>query len=654
MEIDKLARKLEPLMPEQIQKWLRARDTVNGDLKGLIEKQIVHTAYRVLGDYRKKILLSLPSKKQASGRVHLGNVIYEKEKWAAGISESELLQNLAIFGRSGAGKTNVAFRLLKQLTENKVPWVFLDWKRTARHLLPHLRTRINIYTPGRSVSPFVFNPFIPPPGVEHHLYINQLVDVMASAFTLGDGARSILQKAISSCYKIEGCPTITDILEAVEKQEAKSRAHGWKMSALRALETLQFSHITGNQEVEQEQIVQSLLQGQTVIELNGLNQGAKNFLIPLLCLWLYYYQLGQRERETLNLVIFVEEAHHVFYGQGRGSGESIMEMLLRQCRELGIAMIIIDQHPHLISPAALGNTYTTVCLNLKDPSDINKAAKLCLLEEDEKKFFSMLPVGQGIVKLQNRWHKPFLVQFPLMNIEKGSISNGDLQAYMRLSQTGSGRRRLQTQGFKQVRQVRLQDNMVLNDDELAFLEDVTQHRDDGVKARYKRLGWSVDKGNRVKQELVAQGWLDSEVVSVGQSRKVLLRLSSAVRGELGFDADAPPREGLAHEYWKRWYAKLFQDRGYRVSIEAPRVGGRVDVLAVKNGEQIGIEVETGKSTFVQNVKNCLASGFSRVIVVATSRAALRKVDRELVRAGLLVPTRVTLVLQGEFAFDSHI
>jgi len=51
-------------------------------------------------------------------------------------------------------------------------------------------------------------------------------------------------------------------------------------------------------------------------------------------------------------------------------------MLLRQCREIGIAIIVVDQHPALISSGCLGNTYTTICLNLKDPSDINKAAAL--------------------------------------------------------------------------------------------------------------------------------------------------------------------------------------------------------------------------------------------------------------------------------------
>ena len=41
---------------------------------------------------------------------------------------------------------------------------------------------------------------------------------------------------------------------------------------------------------------------------------------------------------------------------------------------------------------------------------------------------------------------------------------------------------------------------------------------------------------------------------------------------------------LEHEYWKRYYAQKYRDMGYKVTLEAPRRQGRVDVLAVKPGE----------------------------------------------------------------------
>ena len=74
-------------------------------------------ARQTLGDFRERILLSLPPKSKANRPIHLGTVIYEQPKWPFGISKAELLQNLAIFGRSGAGKTNATFHILEQLAK---------------------------------------------------------------------------------------------------------------------------------------------------------------------------------------------------------------------------------------------------------------------------------------------------------------------------------------------------------------------------------------------------------------------------------------------------------------------------------------------------------------------------------------------------------
>ena len=49
-----------------------------------------------------------------------------------------------------------------------------------------------------------------------------------------------------------------------------------------------------------------------------------------------------------------------------------------------------------------------------------------------------------------------------------------------------------------------------------------------------------------------------------------------------------------------------------------------------------------------NVKNDLRSGFDRVIVVATDDAAMAKVEEKLAEVGLIMPTRVTIVLRDSW------
>ncbi|MBW7992682.1 MAG: DUF87 domain-containing protein, partial [Planctomycetes bacterium] len=502
MNIEKIAAKLKPLMPEKISKLMKTRELADPDLQALIEKQIISTAYNYLGDFHNKILLSLPPEKKAKGAINLGTILYDKEKWPLGLSYGEMIQNTAILGRSGAGKTNVTFHILNQLIEKKIPFVFMDWKRTVRHLIPNFNNKLNIYTPGRKLVKFPFNPFVVPPGIESNVYVNQLVDVMSQAFTLGDGSRSILRKAIASIYAQGNlCPTVADVIKELEKVPDTGRMGGWKVTAMRALESLEFADISSNDQISQEQLAEKMLHENTVIELDALAQESKKFLIPLLCLWLYYVRLKSQDREKLKLVIFIEEAHHVLHKRSQTSNETILEMLFRQCRELGIGIVVIDQHPHLLSSAAMGNTYTSIFLNQKDPSDINKAAAVCLLDADEKKYFSMLPVGQGIVKLQDRWMSPILVKFPLVNVNKGSVTDDILARYSAINKaktTGSGRNTpmlkhnfsmLQSE-FGQVPRIPLYD-IPLEEPAFAFIEDVLQHPDDGVKARYKRLGLST-------------------------------------------------------------------------------------------------------------------------------------------------------------------
>ncbi|MBE7456555.1 MAG: hypothetical protein HS102_07990 [Planctomycetia bacterium] len=167
---------------------------------------------------------------------------------------------------------------------------------------------------------------------------------------------------------------------------------------------------------------------------------------------------------------------------------------------------------------------------MKDPSDINRAAGLCLLDENERRYLTLLPVGQGIIKLQDRW-RALPSAIPLVPIQKGAVSDSDLQRFASTT-TGSGSLRLLSRDFGGVQRVQADDDP-LDRVELDFLEDVLTHKDDGVKERYRRLSVSIGRGHAVKEKLVAENWLDEAVVPVERTRKVVLRLSVKAREFLG-------------------------------------------------------------------------------------------------------------------------
>lgn len=118
--------------------------------------------------------------------------------------------------------------------------------------------------------------------------------------------------------------------------------------------------------------------------------------------------MTEQRREDFKHAIIIEEAHHILSDERRllVGGQSVMDIIFREIREFGESLILLDQHPSKISLFALGNTYCTICMNLKHKTDINAMAQ-CLLLDKEKDLLGTLKVGQAIVKLQGRIARPF-------------------------------------------------------------------------------------------------------------------------------------------------------------------------------------------------------------------------------------------------------
>jgi hypothetical protein len=648
---ERLAEKLRPLMPQRAQRWLTARRSADQRLKDLIDHQIVGIAQRTFGDLSSTVLLNLPPAAAVKGSINLGTVVYAGDRSPAGITPGELLQNVCVLGRSGSGKTNTSFHLILQLTDLRIPWLFVDVKRSARHLTPLLPHPPTVWTPGRDLLPCAFNPFTPPPGLQPRVYAGQVVDLLADAYTLGDGAISILQSALAGLYERGNlAPRVDDLLIAVAALPDKGRAGGWIITVRRALEALALAGIAVSQGADQRGLIQDLLGHNSIIEIDALSASARQFFVPALCLWLYGERLVAEDREKLRLVLVLEEASHFLHRAPGRARETVMETLLRQCREIGIGVIVVAQHPSLLSSAALGNTFTTICHNLKDVPDVNRAAAVLGLDEADKVCLRRLPVGQAVVRLQDRYRRPFLVRVPPVPVNKGSVTDGVLVGLLGGSGGGIGpdsaasaRETPNLAGFGHVQVP----DAPLSGEPLAFLGDVLAYPDDGVKARYRRLGFSGYKGNRIKRRLVREGWLEAQAVAVGNTRKVMLRLTSMGRSALGHDAKGSERESLGHHYWKHRYANLLARHGYEVQTEAARNGGDADIAAMRDGERIAVEIETGQSDAVGNVRRGLHAHFTKIIVVVTERAVRPRIERALAAAGLLVPGRVEVRMAGE-------
>jgi len=478
VNVDEVFRKLKPVMGEKLNVlW---QEYILGDEA---TRQLIERSLRIILARRfheafdsEQVLLEPPPREVAVGDYPLGIIHYGSDQfYPFGLRESEMIQHIAIFGRSGSGKTNLAYLMLLNLIRAGKPFLVFDWKRNYRDLLslPECRSLL-IFTVGRGTFGFRFNPLLPPPGTPPTVWLKKLIEIMCHAYFLGEGVAVLLLRAIDAlyrergmygtnfyegkdreCWKKEGgkhlsdgdsrdlepgaqgggalgTPTMADVRDWLEAYGAKGREAGWMESAMRAVEVLCFGEVGCVLNSAESFDIAQLLEKSVVLELDALTNSDKTFLIESLLLWIHHYRMGQEDREHFKHAVFIEEAHHILLRkkQEQTGEESVTDVLLREIRELGECIICLDQHPSLISKPALGNTYTTFAMNLKHRGDIAMMKDCLLLDSEQAGYLGKLEVGWAVAKLQGRWFKPFLVRFPLLKLDKGAVTDQMIRRHM--------------------------------------------------------------------------------------------------------------------------------------------------------------------------------------------------------------------------------
>ena len=164
---------------------------------------------------------------------------------------------------------------------------------------------------------------------------------------------------------------------------------------------------------------------------------------------------------------------------------------MREIRELGESIIIIDQHPSKISDSALGNLGTKFVLTLSLNQDVQAVANAMLLNKDQHRYLSMLTLGQSICR-SDRLTEPVLLSIRPFPVKKGFVTDEDLKTIMEpylskqipenpSSNDGSG-----IQG--------IQKPETLSPLGRIMLENIAREPILGLVKRFKKLGFKVGEG----------------------------------------------------------------------------------------------------------------------------------------------------------------
>lgn len=591
-----------------------------------------------------EIILDIPSKEQSNGDIKIGKVGKGNTSLHDfGLSHDELTNHLLIAGRTGAGKTNTSMHIISSLIQQKIPFIIFDWKKTHRNLVSKFPD-IKVFTVGRNVNPFFFNPLIPPPGMNVKNWALALSQIWEASSLLGPGASHLMLKGFDQMYKNFGIyenpqseiyPTMHDLLSYFESLDIKKfREAQWLSSAKRAIQSICFGEQGKMLAVRKHYSINyllKLLNQNVILELESLTHSGKIFFIYSLLLWLHHYNLNILERGKLKRALIIEECHHLLSKSFRTttSTEDVLENLLRESREFGTAFIMLFQTVSNIPNTALSNIHTIICHNLVHDQDQYAMAGILLLNPSERKFISQLQPGQAIVKLQSRYTKPFLVNVPLFNIIRDRIlSDNEIRKQHAsfssfspaISSSETEKRSDSSFTFSSI-----------NKDDVAFLLSIITKPFLSASTRYKELGYYVDKANSIRKKLVNLNLISEILIQLSQKKTIklfeILPLGQTVlsKNNYAFKYNYEAKGGLEHAFWVHIIKKLLLKKSYDVKTEE----GGIDLVAVRDNERIAIEIETGNSYPTKNILKCLQLGFTKIYSIVTNKQTHAEVSRFL-------------------------
>ncbi len=623
--IEEKLRLLEPLLSQKQLEGFRYAYLLEKDLrkKARLEAMMDVILQRSLpGPLLDQILLPPPQAALLAGDIPVGQARYAgKDRGVFGLRRGDLIKHTGLFAKTGGGKTTLMVSLLKQICAQDIPFIIFDQKRNYRDLLKHpdfMGQEILIFTVGRNdVAPFFFNPKNGPPGVEDHIWRKHLAEIINKVYLLGPGANDVFMEASEE-------KTFREMQEKVLHQNKKARELLWWASVKRTLNAINYPGLGEMVNRINGHSIPDLLNKKVFLELDGLSASDQAFVIGSLILWIYHYRMRQPEREVLKHLLIVEEAHHLF--SKTNIANDITDVLMREIRELGEGVILIDQHPSKMSPSALGNLGTKFCMAMSLNQDVKAVADSMLLDREQQRYLAMLQVGQAICR-SDRLERPILLNIPYLGLKKGVVTDKEIQARMRSylpEPEPENPEKPQRKGIPGI-----PGKETLSPLAGILLTSIAENPLMGVVLRFKKLGIKTAQGYRLLAELETKAMISSQLVD----GKRLHDLTPQGRRHLKLKQARPGRGGLEHRYWVDQIKKHYMKKEGFTYLEKDDI----DLVVESYDKRLAIQVETGKSDLMGNLMKLARYHSDLRFILATNRAAEIKLKQML--AETLVPNR---------------
>lgn len=354
-----------------------------------------------------------------AGDIEIGTLKSSSRGDKIGISLKDLAKHMLVVGTPGSGKTTFSVSLLDRLwKDHHIPFLVIEPAKNEYRALVQSIPDLQVFTPGKNfISPFVYNPFVPPKNVKLETYKSTLKTAFAAGVSMTTPLDKIFEEAINNCYSdfrwldtytSDDKGRIFNITDFVKCFQETFDAIGYTGDAknIGRAGVVRLNSLVNLFDNYYSIPIEDLLSKPTIIELAAIeNSDQKALIISLLLLSILAYVNSNYVGEGgLRNVILLEEAHVLLdadtnAGQGDANpsaiAQGLVKRMLAEIRSYGVGIVIADQSPRKVSTDVVALTDIKLAFRLVEATDKQILADSANMDEVQVKRLAKLKPGEA-------------------------------------------------------------------------------------------------------------------------------------------------------------------------------------------------------------------------------------------------------------------
>lgn len=364
-----------------------------------------------------------------SGDIELGKLKSSNKAAKIGLKLKDLAKHMLVVGTPGSGKTTFSVGLLDRLwKDHGIPFLVIEPAKNEYRALVQSIPELQVFTPGKNfISPFVFNPFLPPKNVKLETYKSTLKTAFAAGVSMSSPLDKIFEDTINNCYSdfrwldtytSDNMGRVFNISDFIKCFKETFDEIGYTGDArnigraglvrLKSLVNLFDNYFSIP--------IEDILSKPTIIELAAIeNSDQKALIIALLLLSILSYVNANFVGEGgLRNFILIEEAHVLLDSESKGGegasdpsaiAQGLVKRMLAEIRSYGVGIAIADQSPRKVGTDIVALTDIKVAFRLVEGQDKEILANSSGMTEIQQSRLAKLKPGEAFLFF-NRLDEP--------------------------------------------------------------------------------------------------------------------------------------------------------------------------------------------------------------------------------------------------------